>query len=141
MVRYDSCQVYQLDELQLYLPRNTHETGIYFRLIDADRNETVVKLEKTGRDGEYNIYQVSLDNTLSIVEGETEVIVLIFRNNTMKTMNVGKIHITYDNFSVAHRLYLIGELSKDVNLTYRKIEELTRMNLQIYEDVKEVVGK
>ena len=83
MVRYDSCQVYQLDELQLYLPRNTHETGVYFRLVDADRNETVVKLEKTGRDGEYNIYQVSLDNTLSIVKGETEVIVLIFRNNTI----------------------------------------------------------
>lgn len=116
--------------------------SLYCRLIDMDGNECMVKMAKTGQENNYNIYQVVVDSSVCTIEGLTEVMfIAINHNNTMKTIHAGKMHIKYDNFSIAHRLYLMNELSKSIQLTYNKVEELTRMNLQLYKDIREVTGR
>ena len=141
MIRFDSNQYYQLEDIMFYLPKDIRNITLYCRLVDADGNECIAKMEQTGKESDYNIYQVSLDNAISNVEGSTKVVFIMIQNNTMKTVSAGNIHLKYDNFSMAHRLYLMNELSKSIALTYAKIEQLTEMNLQLYKDIQEVAGK
>ena len=89
----------------------------------------------------YGVYQVRLDNTVFTQAGLSNLSFLILNDNNYIASPRNKIYLAYDNFSAANKLYLMNELSKEVTAICKKIEEMTKMNIQIYQDIKEVVSQ
>lgn len=97
-------------------------------------------MQVVDKDNKYNIYQVTLDNAVSIEPGLCKIYFLIIQNNIVKTISAGNIHIEYDNFSAANKLFLMDELTREMKLLCKKTEEFTKMNIQLYKDIKEAVA-
>lgn len=91
-------------------------------------------------DRSYNIYSVSLKNSIIVKEGVTSLVLMILTNDIFKTSAV-EIKIGYENFKIAQKANMLDELSRNLSLTYKKIEELTKMNIEIYKNIEEVINK
>ena len=76
MLQYDSNKTYAIDDLFLYLPKKTQGT-VYCRLVDAELGECIVKLGKIKTDGNYAIYQVNLENHITIQPGLCQMYILV----------------------------------------------------------------
>lgn len=96
---------------------------------------------KVKHEDKYDVYQIRLDNSIFTNKGWSNLSFLILDNDRYLASPGQEIYLVYDNFSAANTLYLKEQLSKEVASICKKIEEMTKMNIQIYKDIKEVVEK
>lgn len=129
-------QVYQLDELFLYLPAQT-KGAIYCRLIDMELNENIVQLHKIKTESNYDVYQVSADNHVTIAPGVCNIYFLIIQDNKIKSSKIEGIKLNFDNFSTMNKLFLLDKNMKEMKNYVSQIEEYTKLNIQLYKDIRE----
>lgn len=86
----------------------------------------------------YDIYTVTLDNHITVEPGACQVYFLIIQDNKIKSSKIEKINLAYDNFSAANKLFLMDKMTKEVQNYCTKIEEYTKLNIQLYKDIREV---
>lgn len=123
----------------LYLPANT-EGAIYCRLVDIELGECIVKLNFIERKDHYDVYQVSLDNHITIQPGLCQLYFLIIQDNKGKTFKVGNINLNFDNYSALNKLYLLDKNMKEMKTYVNQIEKYTELNIQLYKDIREAAG-
>ena len=139
LIQYDKGQSYQIEDLFLYLPKN-HNVAVYCRVIDSNSNENILKMNKVKQDKNYNIYQVALTNFISLQNGLSEVYFLIMKDDGFYSKCLGKLSLKYDNFTIASKMFLTEEFTKEMRTICTKIEEYTKLNIQLYKDMREVKG-
>lgn len=139
LIRYSETQIYQLDELFLYLPAKT-EGAVYCRLVDTELNECIVKLNKIKRESNYDVYQITLDNHITVQPGVCHLYFLIIQNNKIKSAKIENMKINFDNFSTANKLFLLDKNMKEMKAYVSQIAEYTKLNIQLYKDIREAVG-
>lgn len=123
----------------LYLPANT-EGAIYCRLVDIELGECIVKLNFIECKDHYDVYQVSLDNHITIQPGLCQLYFLIIQDNKGKTFKVGNINLNFDNYSALNKLYLLDKNMKEMKTYVNQIEKYTELNIQLYKDIREAAG-
>ena len=130
-----------LDNLHFYIPKKL-QGNFYCRLVDSNESESILKLSKSdNNDKLYNIYKVSLDNFINCINGDIKLSILHIENDLFYMTKDIKINLTLDKSRSAMQLYFLDDLTSEVISKYNKIIELTEMNINIYKDIKEVIGK
>ena len=139
MLQYDSNKTYAIDDLFLYLPKKTQGT-VYCRLVDAELGECIVKLGKIKTDGNYDIYQVTLENHITVQPGLCQIYFLIIQYNKIKSTTIKNIYLNFDNFSAANKLFLMEKTLKEIKNLATQTEQYAKLSVQIYKDIREVAG-
>ena len=130
-----------LDNLHFYIPKKL-QGNFYCRLVDSNESESILKLSKSdSSDKLYNVYKVSLDNFISCINGDIKLSILHIENDLFYMTKDIKINLTLDKSKSAMQLYFLDDLTSEVISKYNKIIELTEMNINIYKDITEVIGK
>ena len=50
------------------------------------------------------------------------------------------IYLDVNNFKIARQIYLIEGINKEVLNAYKKVEEMTKINIEIYKSIEEVIS-
>jgi c-di-GMP-binding flagellar brake protein YcgR len=129
-----------LADIIFYIPKELNG-NFYCRIIDSNNNEDILTLSYSESDKMYNIYNISLDNTIACKEGNSTLSLLYFNNSQMKSSENFSLVLTYNTFTLGSQINLIEKLSKEISGMYNKIIDLTQMNIDIYKDIKEVSEK
>ena len=112
--------------------------NFYCRLVDVNKTEEVLKLVQTDSlDKVYNIYQISLDNYITCVNGQTTLSLISIADDLLKKSDDLDININYDAFRTGINISLIARMDADVASQYEKIVKLTELNIQIHKDIEE----
>lgn len=134
LINFNSKKFYQLNELKFYIPKKTRITP-FLLIKNSKREKEILKLTQCGSDKNYNIFNVSTEQTISIDTGDCSIALINIEDNfTFSAFQ--KISLDFDDYKIGNQLYLIEELSKNIILTYKQIEELTKMNIEIYQNIK-----
>ena len=136
MIGFNPNQVYNLEDLIFYFPKNRNITP-FLLLKDSYETKDVLKLTKNGMDKNYIIYSVSIDSDISAKNGYIDMSVLTLEDDIIKTSPKTQISLNFDNFMIAKRTAILDEVSRNLASTYQKIEELTKMNIEIYQNIEE----
>ena len=128
-----------LDNLHFYIPKKL-QGNFYCRLVDSNESESILKLSKSdNNDKLYNIYKVSLDNFISCGNGNIKLSILHIENNIPYISADIQLNLIFDKCKSAMQLYFMDDLTSEVINKYKKIVELTEMNINIYNDIKETI--
>ena len=126
-----------LVDLYFYIPKELR-SNFYCRLTDINKTEEIVKLVQTDSlDKVYNIYQISLDNYITCVNGQTTLSLISITDDLFKKSDDLDIDINYDAFRTGINISLIARMDADVASQYEKIVKLTELNIQIHKDIEE----
>lgn len=126
-----------LVDLYFYIPKELR-SNFYCRLTDINKTEEIVKLVQTDSlDKVYNIYQISLDNYITCVNGQTTLSLISITDDLFKKSDDLNIDINYDAFRTGINISLIARMDADVASQYEKIVKLTELNIQIHKDIEE----
>lgn len=136
MIGFNPNQVYNLEDLVFYFPKDKNITP-FLLLKDSYETRDVLKLTRCGVDKNYITYSISLDSSLSSKNGYIDMSILVLERDMIKTSTATQISLNFDNFMIARRAYVLDEISRNVAATYQKIEELTKMNIEIYQNIEE----
>lgn len=130
-----------LDNLHFYIPKKL-QGSFYCRLVDSNESESILKLSKSDNsDKLYDIYKVSLDNFISCGNGNIKLSILHIENNIPYISADIQLNLIFDKCKSAMQLYFMDDLTSEVINKYKKIVELTEMNINIYNDIKETIDK
>ena len=130
-----------LDNLHFYIPKKL-QGSFYCRLVDSNESESMLKLSKSdSSDKLYDIYKVSLDNFISCGNGNIKLSILHIENNIPYISADIQLNLIFDKCKSAMQLYFMDDLTSEVINKYKKIVELTEMNINIYNDIKETIDK
>ena len=130
-----------LDNLHFYIPKKL-QGNFYCRLVDTNETESILKLAKSdSSDKLYDIYKVSLDNFVSCVNGKIDLSILHLEDRLPYISSSVHLDINFDKCKTAMQLYFMDDLTSHIVGKYKKIVELTEMNINIYKDIKEVLDK
>ena len=130
-----------LDNLHFYIPKQL-QGSFYCRLIDSNNIESMLKLSKSDTsDKLYNIYKISLDNFIACENGLIKLSIIFIENNLSYTSNNVELELNCDNLKSNAQLYYIDSLTAEVINKYKKIIQLTEMNISIYNDIQEVIAQ
>lgn len=130
-----------LDNLHFYIPKKL-QGNFYCRLVDSNEFESILKLSKSdNNDKLYNIYKVSLDNFIGCGNGNIKLSILHIENNIPYISADIQLNLIFDKCKSAMQLYFMDDLTSEVINKYKKIVELTEMNINIYNDIKETIDK
>lgn len=126
-----------LVDLYFYIPKELRN-NFYCRLTDINKTEEIVKLVQTDSlDKVYNIYQISLDNYITCVNGQTTLSLISITDDLMKKSDDLNIDINYDAFRTGINISLIAKMDSDIASKYAQIVKLTELNVQIHKDIEE----
>jgi hypothetical protein len=132
--------VYQNQKLRIISDSNKLEVTNFYFPKDLEGvpylrvNDELAKLTKVGTDKNYDYYGVSLDNYISVENGEVSISIVILNGDNVIFSDVEKVEMTFDSYREAQKLSLIEK-------TLAQVKELTQLNIDIYESIKEVANK
>lgn len=124
-----------------YIPKTYKNITPFLIIKNLEGQSDIIKLSQTQVDKNYNIFSVALSNSIAIAEGQLTIAILGIDNSKIFSSEAVSLHLSFENYNIGHQIQMIDQLSKEVILAYRKIEELTKMNIEIYEAIEQEVFK
>lgn len=103
-------------------------------------NECIVKLSKIKKESGYDVHQITLENHITVQPGLCNLYFLIIQNNKIKSAKIENMRINFNNFSTANKLFLLDKNMKEMKTYVSQIAEYTKLNIQLYKDIREAVG-
>ena len=91
-------------------------------------------------DQSYISYSASLDNKITLSAGTAHISILLISNNIVKSASK-EIILDYSDFTMAKEIQFFERVSKDIMNKYYQIEEMTKMNIEIYQQIEEGMYK
>lgn len=136
-LNFNPNQSYNLEDLNFYLPKKNITP--FLLIEDSKGNKDILKLTQHSVDKSYFIYSVSLENSTILYSGNCSVSIVILDNDILKSTSLS-LYLNVENFKIARQIYLIEGINKEVLNAYKKIEEMTKMNIEIYTSIEEVMS-
>ena len=140
LIKFNPEETYSLEDLDFYIPSNLRNATPFLLIKDAEGTKDILKMTKTQNGHAYNIYSVSLENSISVIGGLSSIIVIVITNDIMRSA-AAEIILNYENFEKGIELNSLEKFSYQLAETYNKIQELTKMNIEIYETIEEAIKK
>ena len=82
-----------------------------------------------------------MDNFIACANGDMKLSILFIENDLPHISNNIQINLNCDNMKSIAQLYYIDSVTMEIINKYKKIVQLTEMNINIYNDILEVVNK
>ena len=139
-MQYNPNEAYNLESLTFYISKKLGNDITPFLLIEDSKGvKDIFKLTKENFDRYYNIYSVSLANTICVEAGESTITLLLIGKDSIKSAKESNINISYNNFTIGRQIQFIEEFTKEIRRACSQVEEMTRMNIQIHQEIEEVL--
>lgn len=140
LIQYNPNRVYQLNDLIFYIPKSNVITP-FLIVKDLNGKTDILKLSQIKTDGIYNVFTVASQQILSVAEGTLICSILILTETHSRMSANTTIQISFDNYEIGNKVTLLKDVANEVYDTYKKIEELTKLNITIYEAIEEGIYK
>lgn len=137
LVKFNPEETYNLEDLDFYIPSNLKNATPFLLIKDAEGTKDILKMTKIQNGHAYNIYSVSLENAITVIDGKSSIIVLVLTNDFMRSA-ASEITLSYANIKEGMKLNLIESFSNYLTTVYDKVQKLTEMNLEIYKTIEGV---
>lgn len=132
-------EVYQLNDLNFYIPRKYKNLTPFLLIKDSEGNKDILRLSHNKSDKLYNIYSVDVSNTVIFQNGQFSIALLVLSNN-IDVSDAHLILLDFSNFQIGKQVSLIEGMTRNLIATYEKIERMTKMNIELYQDIEEALN-
>lgn len=136
-------EVYSLYDLNFYIPTTL---SIYKPFVIIEENSSlydICGLTFDKNNSNYNVYKFEQNQCLRIRTGKCKITIMLIQSGDVQCSKVSKsveVNLNIDLYKMSHRLYISEQLSSEVTQMYKKILDLTNMNIEMYEKIQEGVG-
>lgn len=137
-VGFLSNETYQLNDLNFYIPKQYRNFTPFLLIKDAEGKKDILRLTQIKKDKVYNVYAVDVSNTISLNAGVVSIALLTLANN-VEVSNSQNLILSFDDFNIGKQISLIENLSRNLAIMYEKVERMTKMNIQLYQDIEEAL--
>ena len=138
-------ELYDLSDINFFIPNEFNSCNVFTILTNSVGLTEIIPLNFIENRHSYKKYKVTYSNSIRVDSGEMEIkIVLVDSNSHEVCISSGNkviCNITVDNYKIARQVAITNELSLSVYELYKKIEQMTEMNIDIYERIVEVSNK
>ena len=135
-------ELYDLSDINFFIPNKFNSYNVFAILTNSVGLTEIIPLNFIENSHSYKKYKVTYSNSIRVDSGEMEIkIVLVDSNSHEVCISSGNkliCNITVDNYKIARQVAITNELNTTMHELYKKIEQLTEMNISIYEKIKEV---
>ena len=108
-------------------------------MISEGGDRVILPLIKTSiQDKNYDIYNVKLTE-ISLANGLTKISLVDFNTNYHTDFEV--ITLNFDNHNFLANAKVLADIATDLSVKYEQISEMTKLNIDIYKNIKEVSSK
>jgi hypothetical protein len=139
-ISFNPYNTYQLNNLRFYISKE-YNIAPFLLIEDSYQNKEILKLVAIGSDSNYMIYSVAPEASVSINKGTYAISVIGILNNHFVFSNSQTLSLAFEDFQLGSKLHLIEELSRNVIVAYKQIEELTKMNIDLYQAIQKEANK
>lgn len=129
---------YQLNDLNFYIPKQYGNLTPFLLIKDTEGKKDILRLTQIKKDKVYNVYAVDVSNTISLNAGAASIALLTLSNN-VEVSNSQNLFLSFDDFKIGKQISLIEGLSRNLAVMYEKVERMTKMNIQLYQDIEEAL--
>lgn len=140
--KMDKLSEYDLSDINFYIPNVFNSCNCFLCLTSDSGLIDIMPIEFIGNSLSYKKYKVTYSNPIRIKSGKTEIkIILVDSNNHSVCISSGDnlfCNLKIDNYKICHQIAMIDELNLSMKNMYHKMQELTKMNIDIYEKFVEV---
>ena len=140
LISFNPYQSYQLNELKFYISKEKNISP-FLLIEDSHKEREILKLIPIKQDENYYIYTVAPEASIAIEDRTCIISIIGILDNNFIFSNSQALLLSFDNFRLGSRLHLIDELSNNLIITYKQIEELTKMNIDLYQEIKKEANK
>lgn len=138
-------ETYDLSDIDFFIPNKFNSFCIFVVLINSVGLTEIIQLNFMENSHQYKKYKITYSNSIRIDSGEIEIKIILV-DSTSRDVFISSgdkliCNITVDNYKIARQVAITNELSLSVYELYKKIEEMTEMNIDIYENIMEVSKK
>ena len=132
----DACD---LSDLSFYIPNKFSNCNVFILITDCKITD-IIPLKYDGIYQHYKMYRVKYDTPIRADSGKMKVKILLFDYDSMDVCVSENIEIncSIENYKLSHQFAITMEINNTLTETYKKIIELTNMNISIYEKISEV---
>lgn len=134
-----SNEVYQLNDLNFYIPRKYKNLMPFLLIKDSEGSKDILRLSQYKNDKVYNVYAVDVSNTISLRAGAASIALLILSNN-IEVSDSQEMLLDFSNFNIGKQISLVEGFNRNLITMYEKIEKMTKMNIELYQDIEEALG-
>ena len=138
-------EIYDLSDINFFIPNKFNSYNVFAILTNSVGLTEIIPLNFIENSHSYKKYKVTYYNSIRVDSGEMEIkIVLVDSNSHEVYISSGNkvfCNITVDNYKIARQVAITNELSLSVQELYKKIEQMTEMNIDIYEKIVGVSSK
>ena len=135
-------ELYDLSDINFFIPNKFNSCNVFTILTNSVGLTEIIPLNFIENNNSYKKYKVTYSNSIRVNSGEIEIkMVLVDSNSHEVCISSGNkviCNITVDNYKIARQVAITNELSLSVYELYKKIEQMTEMNIDIYERIMEV---
>jgi len=142
-VGLDTAAVYDLIDLNFYISTEYSNFTVCAIINDEHGINEICKLTSTENKSNYTVYNFDPSYLYRIRSGAMKIFLLLISQD-MQTTKISKdinLKINIDKIKVSHYTLMTETFSKQLADTYAKIEELTKLNIEIYESNLKLQGR
>lgn len=129
----DQSPQYNLTDLRFYIPKDKSICALYCLFKDIHKTYESIELMETPYDSNtYICYKLNLEQSFGLDSGDLTLTLFgICETNEIVVSEDFSINISTENYSEINKLYWADRLNVSVADYYKKIVELTNMNIEI----------
>ena len=138
--KFNKEETYELSDINIYIPNDQNHTNAYIILKNQQGIYDIIPIEFAEKTTTHKKYRITYTNPIRISSGEAEIKVLLLdiENNYSCIISDNLIcNINIDNYKIAHQTVISEQFGNSIKTMYEKINQLTEMNINIYEKMKE----
>ncbi len=132
-------EIYQLNDLNFYISRKYKNLTPFLLIKDSEGNKDILRLSHYKSDKVYNIYAVDASNTIRFQNGQFSIALLVLSNN-IDVSDAHLILLDFSNFQIGKQVSLIEGMTRNLTSMYEKVERMTKMNIELYQDIEEALN-
>lgn len=136
--KFNRDNTYELSDMNIYIPNDVTYTNIYIVLINKLGINDIIPLELSERTATHKKYRFTYTNPIRINSGEVEIKLLLIdvdNNYSSIVSDEIKCNINIDNYKICYQTVISEQLGNSIKSMYEKINQLTEINIEIYDKI------
>lgn len=137
----DSSRV-NVSELTVYIPVELKYNHVNLLYVEGDTSDSC-SLIQCENNGKYQTYKLNMYTPLNIQTGKGKIAVILIdtQKYTSFLSDFANINLSVDDYKKNRQSALIAELSDDIRNIYEKSLAMTKLNMELLEQIKKGGGE
>lgn len=138
--QFDINATYDISDLKFFMPSDKIPIALYCVIKNENEEIDSIKLVSTSSDSKfYYCYKFSDSQPISHQSGKLTLFLFgVYEDKSTIISDEFNINLNVENFNITSQLYALSQISSEIANYYNKIEQLTKMNIELYRDMQEL---